>query len=376
MIRRADGAEYDCIVIGAGHNGLACAAYLARAGRSVLVLEARDRIGGAAGTREFAAGFRVSSAAHLLHGLPGDLREELALERHGLKPAAKAMPTTALLTDAAPLDVDPGGGGVESEARAAYEARMRRFAALLARMLSRAPPRLGTTRWRDRLELLRLGAALRLLGRRDMRELLRVGAMNVFDLLDERFESDALKGALAFDAVLGSNYGPRSPGTVFTLLYRLAGLAAGGTMGIWHPHGGVGALCGALEASARGAGATLRTGARVVRIAVEADRTAGVELQDGERITAPIVVSGADPKTTLLRLLGAAHLDAGFVRAITRLRNHGLAAKLHLALDRPPNFTGLDRVRAAGRLLIAPSMTYVEQAFDHSKYGEWSAAPI
>ncbi|NNM61650.1 MAG: NAD(P)/FAD-dependent oxidoreductase [Steroidobacteraceae bacterium] len=365
----------DCVVIGAGHNGLSCAAYLARAGRSVLVLEAGARIGGAAATREFAPGFRVSAGAHLLHSMPLRLRTELRLEAHGLSMAAESMPTTALLQDASALVIDAAGGAIEAAAHAAYDARMRRLAAAILPALLRTPPRLQGRSWSERLEWLRLAMRLRLLGRRDMRELLRIGAMNVFDLLQEHFESEALKGALAFDAVLGTHYGPRSPGSVFTLLYRLAGQAAAGGMGLAQPKGGMGAVCEALASTACAAGAEVRTGASVARITVEGDRATGVELQSGERIAARAVISSADPKTTLLCLLGARHLDAGFVRRIAQLRTRGVAAKLHLALDRAPAFAGLDARRLRGRLLIAPSMHYIERAYDHAKYGEYSAAP-
>ncbi|MDE2304072.1 MAG: NAD(P)/FAD-dependent oxidoreductase [Gammaproteobacteria bacterium] len=373
---RASSNAVDCLVIGAGHNGLVCAAVLARAGRSVLVLEAGQTIGGASVTREFAPGFRVSAGAHLLHSMPATLRHELRLEQHGLIAAATRMPTTALLEHAPPLAVEAWACGVESEARAAFDARMRRVARALAPIIERRPPRIGSGGMRDVLEWLRSALRLRLLGRRDLRELLRVGGMNVYDLLEEQFESVALQGALALDAVLGSNFGPRSPGTVFTLLYRMAGQELALAEGTELPRGGMGAVCAALAAAATAAGAAVRTGAPVARIVIDADRASGVELADGERIAARTVISSADPKTTLLRLVGPRHLDAGFVRRVDRLRGRGLAAKLHLALDRAPAFTGLEPGRLGSRLLIAPSMAYVERAFDHSKYGEFAPEPV
>src|SRR5712672_2975503 len=220
------------------------------------------------------------------------------------------MTTTALVPGGARLcltaeGAEHGLSAADARGYAAYTARMRRFAAALVPMFSRVPPRLGTTGWADRLALLRIGWRLRRLGRRDMRELLRIGGMNVYDLLEETFDSTALKGALGFDAVLGTNFGPRSPGTVLTLLYRMAAETACGETALSQPKGGLGAVCDALAKSAAAHGATIRTASPVARILVAADRAAGVELESGERIEAAAVVSSADPKTTFLKLLGA-----------------------------------------------------------------------
>ena len=371
--------DFDCIVIGAGHNGLVCANYLARSGRSVLVLEAGSVVGGAAVTREFAPGFRVSAAAHLLQSMPRAMIAELGLATHGLKLAAEDLATVSLSPDGAPLtltaDALQARAPADGAPYARLSARLHRFAQALAPVLASAPPRLGTNASADRLNLLRLGWQIRRLGRREMRELLRIGGMCVYDLLQENLASPLLQGALGFDAVLGTNYGPRSPGTVFTLLYRLAAAANAGRASPAQPQGGLGALSNALAAAARAAGVTIRTAAAVRRIRIERDRAVGVILESGESLSAGLVVSNADPKTTFLGLLGAEHLDTGFVRRVAHLRTAGLAAKLHLALDGLPPFRGLDAAAAGARLLIAPSLDYIERAYNHSKYGEFSAAP-
>ena len=372
---------YHSILIGGGHNGLVCAATLARASKSVLVLESSSELGGAARNREFAAGFKVSAGAHLLHALPADLIRELDLHRHGLKFAAQSLPTHALSMDGKSLRLDEKHvQGVElaaadAEAYTRFSAAMTGYAAALLPIFQMVPPRLVVDTLAQKFEFMKIAWRIRRLGRHDMRELLRIIGMNMYDLLDEYFESDLLKGALALDAVLGAEWGPRSPGTVLTYLYRLAGMAGGKGIGVAQPLGGMGSVIAAIAAAATSAGAELRTSARVRRIVVEADRACGVELESGEIIRAEHIISNADPRTTFLSLLGAAHLDTGFVRKVNHLRASGRAGKLHLALDGLPNFSGLAANALGDRLLIAPSMNYLERAFNPSKYHEYPTEP-
>ena len=313
--------------------------------------------------------------------MPAALIAELGLAGHGLEYAATALPTTALSAGGAALaigDVEALGGPFGG--RRARLARVRRATqALRARCCtdcSAAPaPRLGTRAWSDKLALATLGLKVRLLGRRDMREFLRIVGMNAYDLVADEFETELVRGALGFDAVLGTNFGPRAPGTVLTLLYRLAAESAAGPQALAQPRGGMGALTQALARAAGAAGATIRTSAPVARIQVSEDRAAGVVLESGEEIAGRTVISNADAKTTFLRLLGAEHLDTGFVRRVDHFRSRGVAAKLHLALDRLPAFAGTTPRALGGRLLVAPSADYVERAWNHSKYLEWSAEP-
>ena len=373
--------RYDAIIVGAGHNGLVCATYLALAGYSVLVVEANERVGGAAITREFAPGYSVSAGAHLLFLLHPKIVADLSLGRHGLKSAATDLHTIALAADGAHLTLAAAaidGNGVSTGDRAAYPLflnKLQRFAGVLQKTFMTRPPRLAHKSMADLTALAKLGLSLRLLGRDDMRELLRIGAINIHDVLQETFENDLLKGVMGFDAVLGGNLGPRSPNTVLTCLYRLTGRLNGKGSGISIPAGGMGAVTGSLRAGAEAAGVEIMTGTPVKRILLDRDRATGVETSGGERLSGAIVVSNADPKTTFMKLVGARNIETGFARRIDNIRMQGKAAKLHLALDDRPAFRGVEQAQLGQRLVIAPSLNYVERAFDCSKYGEYSNQP-
>ena len=375
--------QYDAIVIGAGHNGLVTATYLAKAGLKVVVLEAAEQTGGAASTREFAPGFRVSPVAHLLHALHPKVDGDLHLKRYGLRAALRRLGTSALLPNGGRIDITPDRAATavaiahvspsDGDRYAAVMARLTRMAGALGGFLMKTPPSpmLPANDFATKVSLGLFALQLRMMGRKDMLELTRILTMNVADLASDFFESDAIRGLLAFDATLGVYLGPRSPNTVFNLLYRLSSFGRHG-MGAYHlPMGGMGAVAEALTKAAKAAGVEIRTGARVDRLLIEADTAVGVVLANGDEIRAATVASSADPQVTLLKLVPPGNLDTQFLKHIRHLRMNGCVAKVHLALDGLPE----SWAKSPARMVVAPSVDHVERAFDCAKYGRVSDKP-
>ncbi len=365
-------ADYDTIIIGAGHNGLVCASYLAAAGQRVLVLEASDEVGGLAASREFHGGFRAA-VAHSVNHFPKTIIKDLRLKSHGLE-SVGALPVVGLSPDGRHIVLAAGElSGVSADDRQSfkeYTGQMQRFARALEPFWLKTIPRVGQNSISEWLTFGHIGLNLRRLGKTEMREFLRVFSLPIRDLMDENFDSDVLKAMLGWDGLVGSKMAPRSPNNaILALLYRMAGGASTGS---------VSDLVNALRASATSAGAEIRTGTRIERIPVSASESGlqvmGVQLVDGAVIEADRVVSSADPQTTFLRLVGVEKLEIGFTNRIKRLRCKGYVAKLHLALSGPPEFEGVEDTH--GRMIIAPELDALEFAFDDAKYGEWSGSPV
>ena len=381
--------KYDAVVVGGGHNGLVTAAYLARAGRRVLVLERRELVGGCAVTEEIWPGFRVSTAAYLTSLLQERIVRELDLERFGYRVDAKDPAFFSAFPDGRHFFMwqDRARTLVEiarfsprdAAAYPAYEDQLERISRLVEGLLLVAPPRFPPAGIGDFLDYLKFAARLRGMSSRDLVALVKIFTQSAADYLDERFESPEIKVTLATDGVIGANGGPRSPGTAYILLHHSMG-GVGGHRGLWgFVRGGMGAVSESIAASARVAGAEIRVNAPVARVLVRDGRARGVALESGEEIEAAAVASNLDPKATFLRLVEESDLDPEFRAAIVRFRIEGTSAKINLALNGLPDFTALPGApgpQHRATMHICPDIEYVERAWDDAKYGRPSQRPL
>jgi phytoene dehydrogenase-like protein len=376
---------HDVVVVGGGHNGLACGAYLARSGLDVLVLERRDVLGGAAVTEEPWPGYRVSSASYVVSLMPQRIVDELELKRHGYDVSIITpdyfvpFPDGTSLTLWGELAKDRANierlSPHDADAWVAFDAYFERVAKLLKDLLFVVPPN---------MRLAEVGRWARTAGRfrgwtgRDIHELVRLFTMSAADFLDEWFDDDRVKGALATQAIIGAWCGPMTPGSAYVLMHHWIG-EVDGHFGAWGcVKGGMGGVSEAMARAAEAAGATVRTGATVSRVAVNSHgRAVGVELADGSLIRARAVVSNAHPTTTYLDLVGERYLPEDVVRDIRRYRTRSGSVKINFGLSALPSYPSWDQDGDVHRGLVAlsPSMEYLERAFDDAKYGRASEHP-
>jgi phytoene dehydrogenase-like protein len=374
--------------VGGGHNGLTSAAYLARGGLEVCVLERRPILGGACVTEEVWPGARVSRASYVVSMLQPKVIEDLRLRDFGFR-AVPLDPAYAALTPDGPIFFfDDAKRTAESIATQSahdaagyesFEELLFRAADFVRPMMLREPPALGSKAPADLASLLREAGRIAGLSRREVHELVRVFTLSVGDLLDDYFELDGLKGSIASTGVVGVWAGPRSPGTAYNLLHHALG-ELDGVPGAWgHVMGGMGAISQAIARSAETAGAVIRTDAEVVSIDVTNGRATGVTLANGEQLEAPIVASGAHPKTTVLDLAGADQFPEEVVADMRRYRTRGGSVKINMILSEPPRYEGVSEDQAKMLLTtgvnLCPSIDYLERAWQDATLGKPAANP-
>jgi len=378
--------RYDAIVIGGGHNGLVAAAYLARAGRRTLLLEKRPVLGGAAVTEEIFPGFKFSVFSYVVSLLRPEIVRELDLPSHGLQ----ILPLESTVT---PLEngdylaswADPDETRRElcrhsprdAEASVVFGRLMHHMAMAVKPILSMVPPDPASLAPSDLRGLLRLGSHFRSLGAERFHALYKLMTMSSADYLDEWFEFDPLKATRSASGIIGTFLGPRSPGSAYVLLHHYMGEIDGAFRAWGFQKGGTGAISNSIAGAARAFGAEVRTEAEVARVLVRNGRAAGVALAGGEEYTAPIVISGLDPRRTFTQLVEPAEMPEDVVAGIRRYKFRGSSGKVNLALDGLPDLTCLPGAgpHLRGAISISPSLDYLERAYDDAKYGEFSRHP-
>ena len=382
-------ASYDLIIIGGGHNGLVTAAYLARAGVKVLVLERRDVLGGACVTEELWPGYKVSTAAYVNSLLRPEIIRDLELKRHGFRMLPRNPSSFTPFPDGRSMLLGPNKAmthrevakfsAKDADALPKYERMLERVAAFIEPTLTQTPPNPWSFRPRNLLKLARLGMSFAKLGP-DGQKAIEILTGAATPILDRWFESEQLKVTLATDAIIGAMASPSMPGTAYVLFHHVMG-ESDGIRGVWsYVRGGMGGISSAIASAALEKGAEIRTGSEVIRILVKGHEAVGVALKDGTEIRARRVASGADAHVTFLKLLGSGDLPPEFVEAVRGIDYSSASLKINISLSELPDFKALPGTEPGpqhrGTIHISPTMEYIERAYDAAKYGCPSEYPI
>ena len=379
--------QRDIVIIGGGHNGLVTAFYLAKAGFRPLVLERHAQVGGAAITGEFHPGFKCSTLSHNAGTLRYDIVDDMQLAQHGLRLITPEPSVVSLTPEGRALTLYNDAYKSAKQIAAfsqkdadnypALQESLRKMGSVIADALKMTPPDIDSPSRTDLWGMLQTGRALRKLGKKDLYRLLRWGPMAIADLVAEYFETDLLRGTVAARGIFGTFLGPWSAGSALVLLIRAAADASPVGSATFAA-GGAGAITQAMASAAKAAGAEIRTNAEVAEVRVKDGVAVSVVLKSGDEIAARTIISNADPKRTLLKLVDPIHLTPGFAEKLQHYRAMGTVAKINLALDGLPTFTALKNGNAAalsGRIQISHGIDYLERAFDESKYGDFSRQP-
>src|SRR6266699_2883217 len=378
--------SYDAIVIGGGHNGLTHAAYLARAGKKVLVLERRHVLGGAAVTEEIFPGFKFSVCSYVVSLLRPEIIRDLDLPRHGLE----ILPLDGTFT---PM---PNGdylwrvndhaktrreiarhSRLDAEAYDEYGKAMIEMAHFVKPIMNMTPPDPASLNPKGLMELLTMGRRFQKLSGEDKYNQVQLMTMSAVDFLDQWFETDVLKATMSASGIIGTFLGVRSPGTAYVLLHHYMGEIDGAFRSWGLSRGGTGAISNAIADAAREAGAEIRTEASIAKIILKNGQAKGVVLENGDEIYADVISSSVDPRLTFMKMVGEEHLPTDFVDDIKRYKFRGSSGKVNLALDALPDFNARPGAGShlRGAVSISPSVDYMERAYDDAKYGMFSRRP-
>ena len=378
--------KYDAIVIGGGHNGLTAAAYLAKSGRKVLVLEQRHLVGGAAVTEELFPGFKYSVYSYVVSLLRPEVIQELQLYKHGLhllpldsnfSPMEDGNYLAAYPDDSTSIEEIRRHSRRDADIYTEFNNMMYELAYSVKPILSMVPPDPSNPSIRGLRTLRDLGKHMQSLGKKKFHRLTKIMTMSAYDFLSEWFETDVLIASITLTSIIGTMLGVKSPGTAYVLLHHYMGELDGALTAWGSQRGGTGAVSEAIASAARSYGTEIRLNATVAQVIVKNGKAIGVALENGDEIYGKCIISGCDPRVTFRNLVDEKDLPSDLVAAIDKFKFRGSSGKVNLALDGLPDFTAMeDKSLNGGMIQIAPSTDHMERAYDDAKYDDFSKEPL